>query len=128
MALKQYRCNGRVQYRPCEVDPAWEKNRADFRRSAGKRARWAPLNEDSSTSPRIFEDSYERASESEGLWRGRVAGNGLVHLNLYIYKRGRLHIKRYMGSVALKNEDTFFAFKSPLPDGDDWTWVIKADS
>ena len=76
----------------------------------------------------VFEDTFERASQNEGVWRGRVGGNGLVHLHLFIYRKGRLFAKRYMGSVTLRNEDTFFVFKSAVPEDDEWTWVIKAYS
>lgn len=126
-ALRQYRCDGRVQYRPCETKPEMTDEGTAAVSHQGK-ARWTRIHPGTRKEPRVFEDTFEKANEGEGIWRGQVAGNGLVHLSLYIYRRGRLQTQRYMGAVELNEETTYFAFKTVIPHGDDWTWVIKAHS
>lgn len=125
-ALRQYRCNGRVQYRPCDTETEMEDGLTTASSGPVGRARWTPMHSGKGAEPRVFEDTFEIASEHEGIWRGQVAGDGLIELNLYIYRGGHLDTQRYIGAVELHGETTFFAFKSFLPGGDDWTWVIKA--
>ncbi len=125
-ALRQYRCNGRVQYRPCESDDGLAAASAASPSVRRGRARWTPARPGNRMEPRVFEDTFEKAGEHEGIWRGQVAGDGLIELKLYIYRRGRLDTQRYIGAVELHGETTFFAFKTTLPEGNNWTWVIKA--
>ncbi|NMC62139.1 MAG: hypothetical protein GYA55_03130 [SAR324 cluster bacterium] len=125
-ALKQYRCDGRVQYRPC--GESFNGQIKALSALSSTRARWSPKKGRSGEEARVFEDSFERVSITEGLWKGRVAGDGKITLKLYIFKEGRILETRHIGSVELNNESTYFAFKSSLPRDRNWTWVIKAYS
>lgn len=131
-AQRQYRCDGVVQYRPCDeplenysppsklqrtypVPPPSAKGivRAASRNSRGYYAK-------------IREQSLFKLPGNMGNWKGSVEGNGQVHLNLRIYRNGSIESTRYMGSVPLKNNDTTFSFKTVLPQGKGWTWKVLA--
>jgi hypothetical protein len=77
---------------------------------------------------KISAATLKRLDAKYALWRGRVAGDGLTHLELHLSRQGNLVEKRYMGSVYLKNKSTTFQFKSYLPKGEKLEWKIIAYS
>ena len=70
--------------------------------------------------------TYQVAAKNQGWWRGTVRGNGLVELELHIFRPGKAAEARSIGQVPLKNHATWFSFKSPRPAGSKWTWKILA--
>ena len=129
-ALKQYHCDGKVQFYPCDVD-ARDAGIPGARRIESvslERIQGVREQKESDVAPRVFDETFERVSGSEGMWRGHVSGKGLVGLRLFIMRKGLPPLRNEIGAVQLDGESTFFAFKSQLPKGDDWTWEIKAFS
>lgn len=122
-AARQYRCNEMIQYRPCEQKMDESTREQDGTGSAGGESGKRQLQ---TNTARVFDDSFEALSEVEGIWRGKVAGKGFVKLNLHIFRNGHQIERRYMGGVELDGNSTYFAFKSSLPEGENWTWVIRA--
>lgn len=134
----QRRCNGRVQYRPCETaQQVAEKlpgvNTLPFEASP---ERSEPLSRTFIAPPvgeafaRVLEKSfYRRVSGGrrpipQGVWAGRLEGNGNVDLYLEVTRGGELDERRYMGGLFLDNRSTSFKFVSSLPKGSDWAWSI----
>ena len=72
----------------------------------------------------ITEQSFAALPQQQGLWRGKVKGNGRVHLKLEIFKEGKVIMSRYMGNVFLINKSSTFAFKTTLPSENGWRWRI----
>lgn len=122
-AIKQYRCNGMVQYRPCEE------------KSSSHSAFQQPINEVKTknrvgiTGPRyakVKSQYFSKESKDHGLWKGVIRGNGFVELSLNIFRHGELESKRFMGHLWLANKDSSYRFRSVLPQGKDWTWKVEA--
>jgi hypothetical protein len=123
-AESQYRCNGRVYQAPCleKVPQSSELKNLLITRYASGRAQ----GEEALRYAKILNASFEPRRGAEGIWRGRVAGNGMIYLHLRIFRGGKFESMRYMGKVPLRNKNTTFAFKSALPKGSQWTWDIIA--
>lgn len=128
-----YRCEGRVQFRPCEQsfsNSTTRSARAELAlpmKSSPTTERITPRAQYGANAfSKVIKQSYSRLSKNQGLWKGRVAGNGKVHLTLQIFRNGILESSRYMGNVLLNPTDRSisFHFKSYLPKGNDWTWKI----
>lgn len=111
-ALRMHRCSGKIQYRPC---PAGVTSLATRGRSIS-----AP------NYARVISSEFSELPKHEGIWRGAVAGNGTVHLRLFIKKNGVVQSSRYMGNIDLDDHSTTFAFRSVTPKGKDWSWDIVA--
>jgi hypothetical protein len=118
-----YRCNGRVQQYPCESP-------VRVVRGFGSHYMPKPRRPVNSQRPyaKILLSEFEFLPQSEGIWRGRVTGNGTVHLHLQIKKNGKVESTRYMGNVALAGKSTTFAFRSVTPPGANWSWDIVASN
>jgi hypothetical protein len=131
-AAKQYRCAGRVQYRPCDSEaPVYRNNKRSLKLSRPipqhpKQSRDLP--EPAKIDIPVAEEHLEKVSSRDGVWKGKIAGRGEVHLELQIYTDGALHSTRYMGKVVMGKKSTPFAFKSTLPLLTSWTWRVKAYS
>ena len=128
-AQRQYRCSGMVQYYPCGqtlFKPRMSAGgvRPNAAKTGGDGAR-SPFEEDPSKYAEVTKQSYQRAG-AQGWWRGTVRGNGQVHLQLQIMRNGAVESTRYMGNVHLNDKATWFSFKSPLPNGQGWSWNIRA--
>jgi hypothetical protein len=133
LASRQYRCNGRIQYRPCEVPAANAASptpNTSARQTLGSLRR-APSNDPAIPGLRyakVHDTNFQRLGRRDGLWRGLVKGNGTVHLTL-VLKRGDTVIdERYMGNVTLLDRETTFAFRSVLPTQHEWDWDISASA
>jgi hypothetical protein len=125
-ALRQYRCSGRIQYHPCNMQL-----------SAG-RARPASIELKNSvpTQPlgsapskpyvKILGTSLFKMSSRRGIWSGRLRGNGTIEPELLIFRGSELESSRAMGAVVLIEQETPFTFNSALPSGVDWSWRIVA--
>ncbi len=137
-AANQYRCNGRIQYRPCDQKiTATRMNKSSgtaammaAQRNAIK-ASFKYQNEAKNGSPLyadIIKADYQKYPHKKqyGQWKGVVKGNGDIHLSLLINKRGEPEENRYMGHVRLKNDQTSFNFVSSPPKSGQWTWKILA--
>lgn len=131
-AQRMYRCNGMVQFYPCDQElfkkrPSSPSARAMGSTSSSTRSNGAvrPELAPPGTYAQVLKKSYQRAG-NQGWWRGTVKGNGHVHLHLQIVRNGVIESTRYMGSVLLKERSTWFSFKSPLPGGHGWSWNITA--
>ena len=75
---------------------------------------------------RVLEQYFKRLSTSDGLWSGRVEGEGKVNLELHILRDGAVESRRYMGNVELANSSSGFKFRSSLPKGPGWEWRVIA--
>ncbi len=124
-ASKQYRCYGMVQYRPCDPNPPPE--RPAMRRRPDPRAHFN-IDTANLKYAKVLSSNLKKVSAMDGVWGGRVEGNGTVHLELQIYRGGALESKRYMGHVPLKNKSTAFRFRSVMPNGPAWSWKIVASA
>ena len=127
----QYFCSGQVQYRPCN-QPIHQYKRSvkgltrDGNGIKSSKEGVDSTNKSEASFARVLTKTFKIANKSEGLWRGTIEGNGLVHLKLQIIRNGAIESARYMGSVFLPNKSTWFSFKSSLPKGLDWSWDISA--
>ena len=117
-ALNRYRCDGWVQSRPCEEGT----QRSLFRGNGSVPNRAKQTN----SVARIVSQALEKLSHEEGMWRGRVYGEGTTRLFLEITNDGKVTERRFMGEVYLEREETWFAFKSVLPNGSNWSWQVVA--
>jgi len=118
-ATKLYRCDGRVQYRPCGDDGGFAPLRFG---SATPRAQLSRAQ-----FPRVVKESFKRLSADMGNWRGVIEGHGKISLKLRVFRNGEVESERFMGSVVLpKLKTTTFTFNSSLPPGSGWTWKVVA--
>lgn len=81
------------------------------------------------TKPIISNASFERSGGTLGRWRGRLRGQGKIHLRLYLFdEKRRLLGRKYMGYVRLQRSDGAipFLFESVVPSEQRWKWVIRA--
>lgn len=124
-ALRQYRCDGRVQYYPCD-ETLFPTVNPSSNTSSLSRARPQLKLPAGNGSARVIEQNFEDVGNGEGLWRGRIEGQGLIHLRLYIIRSGQIETIKYMGSVSLDGGSTYYAFKSSLPSGAGWQAIVHA--
>ena len=117
-----FRCNGRIQQYPCDVSASAPKGFGSTYLTKPRRPNSL------SHYAKIIVSEFEFLPQSEGIWRGKVAGNGKVHLHLQIKKNGKVESTRYMGNVALADKTTTFAFRSVTPPGANWSWDIVASN
>lgn len=136
-AARQYRCGGRVQYRPCAQSEVRDSRmsqsayqnlvRAEQNLVRGSLKYQKDMQGDSKhIYSEIVESSFRHLPNRKNTaqWRGIVRGNGDIHLNLLITRNGVVEINRYMGHIKLKDDQTIFNFVSTPPKGNDWTWQI----
>ncbi len=128
-AYRVYRCNGRVQFRPCEQPfinkvPPIPPARPKIIRETPEALPTPPLN----IFAKLESSSFSKISPTEGLWKGKVRGNGRIHLVLRILEDERIESSIYMGSVPLSHKTTGFNFRSSLPKNKNWSWVIEASA
>ncbi len=125
---RQYRCNGLVQYRPCE--PIDEQDSISAARVANRSSR---LNKPALASTDLFfakvlEQTYKPGKARLGTWSGKIRGNGDISLHLQLLRNGQVDETRYMGHVFLPNKSTTFRFKSSVPADNDWSWRVLASA
>ena len=128
-AAKLYRCDGRVQYRPCEQKlhnyevTYKETSKPRYRYSTKTKQRGAKY-------VRVVRQSLRKITLNEGLWRGYVEGNGMVQLMLDIFRGGTRESRRIIGSLPLHEKDgqVLFHFRSSLPKGFGWSWKISGSA
>lgn len=72
----------------------------------------------------ILDSWYKPVSSVDGIWKGKLKGNGKIALELQIYRNGALEVTRSMGETILDNTSTTFTFVSAPPRGEGWTWNI----
>lgn len=133
-AARQYRCNGKIQYRPCLNELASPRAAMRSLQDTERRAYHAARNayaSDVESDPsghfaKITKHSYKRLSKVSGQWRGIVEGNGTIRLTLHILRNGEIESSRFMGEVALRNKKTSFNFISSPPQGTGWSYKIIA--
>lgn len=135
LAATQYRCNGRVQYRPCIGKvPASSAYRAlnqsqqnllkasfNYQKQMAEATKGAFADVVSSS----YRKMPRQNSRNYGQWRGIVRGNGDIHLRLQIERNG-VQTDRYMGRVKLNQDQTSFNFISTPPKEKNWTWKVLA--
>jgi hypothetical protein len=129
-ALNQYRCNGRVQYKPCQTDyinnykPSLQNSIHRIAKNSLK------LNNNKKKSDSLFaeviDSNFRNLANKDGQWRGRLRGNGDIYLTLQILNQGKPQSTKYMGKVTLANGETSFNFISAAPKGKNWSWKILA--
>ena len=131
-ALKTYRCDGRIQFRPCDMDFAGSPI---INSHAHKNAKSEDLDHidlgakiPGPRFARVDDPEYSEVSPSLGKWRGTIQGNGRIALTLQFIKNGNLVNSRNMGETYLMNSKTYFAFTSPLPKQPGWSWNIVASA
>ncbi len=122
LAVRPYRCNGMVQFRPCSS--------AAQIKLPGQAPKAMPhhLKKPSiKSTAKLLSSSYTALRGQKGQWRGYLAGKGLARLTLDIFQNGKRITSRYMGKVKLtpKDKRVSFAFESPTPKGRNWTWAIR---
>lgn len=117
---KQYRCDGRIQYRPCTERVVTSPKMVAYRRGSSQP-------EDRSLYARVVEKGFKQLSDTDGQWKGIVEGHGKVHLSLEIAKDGKLDSRWNMGAVELRQgRRSWFVFRANVPQDSRWTWSIIA--
>lgn len=130
-AARQYRCDGRIQYRPCadssfisnKVTVSLQNTQRNLAKASYKRADKQSQGE---RYAEVRKSSYKKLAHANGQWRGLVRGNGDIHLTLEILRKGEVESRKYMGHVFLEGKETNFSFISASPKGTDWTWRVMA--
>jgi len=110
-AARQYRCNGKVQYRPCEqvIKEEIETKKALL-----------PL-------PSLpVEAIFTRISETRGVWDGDIYHSGDISLLLEFYRSGSLVERRFLGKTVINDASTWFKFETNIPTDNEWGWRIVA--
>lgn len=139
-AAKLYRCQGKVQYRPCNQALITHSGRYNspyraLQDSATRLARAQIKSQSSSISDDLYAEVVKSTFKkltcskkqcTDGQWRGVIRGNGTVHLTLQILRNGLPESTRYMGNIKLLNSETSFNFVSSSPSGKDWSWQVLA--
>ena len=128
-AAKLYRCNGKVQYRPCGQELHTYKVTYSKSTSSGPRYRYSVKKHTGGNKyVKVIRQSLKKLSKSEGLWRGYLHGNGMAHLFLNIFRGSVKETTRSIGKIPLSTKDgeILFHFRSSLPQGTGWTWRISA--
>lgn len=125
-AWQQYRCQGRVQYRPCQEGYSLSYARRQAQHSLVLKHKSPAANPKGRLYAKILRQSFTKLPGQEGLWQGVVQGNGDIHLQIHFLKNGIVQNTRYMGHVLLTNKSSTFKFRTVTPAGDDWTWRITA--
>ncbi len=133
-AARIYHCaGGHKQDRPCSVRVPQRQTPQSLaaqpeRAAVGKveSSRAAPPQSPNDHYARVLEQNFSRINSIDGLWSGRVEGNGLVHLELQILRNGTFESRRYMGGVNLVRKSTGFRFRSTVPKGEGWSWAVIA--
>lgn len=127
-ALKQYRCDGRVQFRPCGDEIAGPRIISESKTSRRRAPDRDPISENipGERFARVDDPTYSQMNGTTGMWRGRIQGNGKIALVLQILQNGNLIEARQMGETYLMNASTTFAFTSPIPRTAGWSWNVVA--
>jgi hypothetical protein len=118
--------NGHVQYTPCLNGELKVGSNPLQQRSIRSTRRAMPRTNRQSGYVRVMNKSFKRVKHNLGLWYGQLKGEGNVKLRLHIMRNGKVVSTRYMGSVQIhpKEKPTHFNFRSPLPNGKNWSWKI----
>lgn len=140
-AIGPVRCNGRIQFRPCEqaqISPgvtnlppstprAYPANLYPLAslQPAAVRSEVRP-SQSSKYFAKVLQHNFQRISKNEGLWTGKVHGNGNVQLQLQWYKSGVLHSSQPVGNIVLRNKTSSFGLRSAVPKGENWKWELMA--
>ena len=131
---RPYRCDGRVQPRPCKdsLVPTVTSSETpgpavvETRRIQGIPPR-SDIYEGTALFARIVRQEFLQQRGGDGLWKGVVEGNGEVTLHLIIERGGVTHSRWKMGSVVLsRSRPSSFAFRTKAPSGGDWKWRVLA--
>gem|GEM_PF-2344851 len=138
-AAGPFRCNGRIQFRPCDMPfPGARELSAPPQQISSTGVKSAVTSEpkilDSSLFATVLEQRFNEHRPTskaaskirQGDWRGIVDGNGEVHLELQILRNGTEESRQFMGSVVLINQPSTFHFVGSLPSGNDWSWNVLA--
>jgi hypothetical protein len=112
-AVRQYRCNGVIQYRPCtDLSTITRVKSGPWYRKTGP------------SYSMVLGTKFQRRDKDTGHWSGEVEGRGNIRLFLRLMKDGHLFEERYMGQVLLSGKKTTFNFLSSLPRERGWDWQI----
>lgn len=127
-ALKSYRCDGKIQFRPCGTELPGSRIISQNSRSNRDNPEIDPINAKipGTRFARIDEPTFSTHSKGTGMWKGFIEGNGKINLTLQILQNGELLESRAMGQTYLLNSKTTFTFTSPLPRVAGWTWNVVA--
>ncbi len=124
------RCEGKIQFRPCPVHPpeSLSASRSLPRpRTQPVFAQLRPVAQPTNLFAKVAKTSFQRVGARDGMWRGIVSGNGMVHLKLLIHRPGSGEQFWDIGSIHLKNgKSTNFGFRTVAPPGDRWSWKVVA--
>lgn len=145
VAVRQYRCAGKIQYRPCTLSEthaqAPSQSHSVFKPWAAAPAiasatRMRPPRAPYGA-PRLYAAVRGTSlspgpsagrSARDGIWRGLVEGNGMVQLHLEFLKQDEVFERRLIGNIPLVATSTSFAFVSRMPSEREWTWRIAAQA
>jgi len=133
-AITKFKCNGRVQVWPCGMEyPNGQKNkklvattarsvppRSMEKLSATKEFKGSPLR------AAVLYSKFRPEKKNLGLWTGEVEGNGEIKLFLQIFREQKLESTSAMGSTILHNQQSPFTFRSSMPKGNNWSYIIFA--
>lgn len=78
--------------------------------------------------PEVIRERFQRLSDTQGLWRGYIRGEGPIELLLIVRNKGRNVTTRYIGSVIRDRHErpTSFAYRGHIPKNGKWSWRILA--
>jgi len=128
-AARQYRCNGMVQYHPCDQDLYGERTpQKQNTNITTQKIHYTPPQHTKVMARHqevlVSEQSFTPISATLGMWKGRVQGAGKIHLHLQIHRNGALESVRYMGNISLNDKSSSFSIRSSIPSGNGWSWRL----
>jgi hypothetical protein len=132
-AAKLYRCDGRVQFRPCEQGNASAEYSGIGTSQSLQSAKASHDNPQVNYAGKAqitkvqFTKTLRKGSKlPHGLWRGYVSGKGDIQLLLRFLKDNQIFEERKVGNVELYDNTTNFSIVSALPRISNWKWELVA--
>lgn len=133
-AITQYRCDGKVQYRPCgERLHRYERNvytpkqatkPEDVDMEQVRAAKRWPLA--SSRGLEVVNAAFHPLPGARGMWKGRVRGSGKIGLRLIITREDKVVANRFMGAITLRGPSSSYRYIGSVPRSPGWDWRVVA--
>lgn len=119
-AIRQYKCNGKIQYFPCLAKSSYGlvSNPQHL------------IRKPTIFPPRIENLVFKPLKKGIGQWTGNVYGHGQIAIYLYIYNQQHALVeKRLIGKINLIKESTNFGYRSIMKSGgvsfDKWAVIAS---
>lgn len=115
-AIKQYHCNGMIQYKPC-IEDSIDTDRLGSANSYRNFSRELE----------VSNLSYKKLPDSQGEWRGVIHGESKAIIWLYLFNSDLAKIDNRLIGIKNIRSKLSFNFRTKLPENvKNWSWEVKA--